>query len=230
MPRSVAPERMAKMKKGYEEYLTAKANQDKNVDLRSLSKKYSISTSALNQQFQRWDAIEAGKRLGKGKGGDDSSVEELTAEETAREGVLKAVKKETTRIVDLSLALGTLLVNRYRPLLEVFEIRGKGGPQEIVTEIMGWYESKAEVEKSLHMKDFANLVLKEKIKELAKHARPTYWAEIKAKLFYKYAQDLLVAKSRGLSINTKRALRAFNEELDIYEDQLNKELQESTLS
>ena len=230
MPRSVAPERMAKMKKAYEEYMNAKANFDKNVDLRSLSKKYNISTSALNQQFQRWEAAEAGQRLKKGAGEvGGGSVEELTAEETAREGVLKAVKKESTRIVDLSLALGTLLVNRYRPMLEVFEAKGKG-PQEIVTEVMNWYESKPAVEKSLHMKDFANLVLKEKIKDLAKHTKPTYWAEIKASLFYKYAKDLLVARSRGLSINPKRALRAFQEELEIYEDRLNKELQESTIS
>ena len=235
-PKTVPPEQIGMLRSWYPKYKEAKARADKSISLQTVADETGYNLKTVRKYFKKWEVedIEKAKTTtptattptaGTVPVPPPVTPESETAKEAVHQRVLNAVANESTKVIDMAIALGSLLATEYRPIIEVLESKDKG-PKEIITEIMNWYEKKPEKEKELDKKEFAILVLTQKIKDLSQMTYPTYWAEVKANLFYKYAKDLLVGRVRGMPISVSKATKAFQDELLYIEAEMLKKQEE----
>ena len=237
-PKTVPPEQIGMLRSWYPKYKEAKARNDKSINHQTVADETGYYVKTVRKYFKKWEIEDMEKAktttpptatTPPAETGSvppsDGTPEGETAKEAVHQRALNAVANESTKVIDMAIALGSLLATEYRPIIEVLESKDKG-PKEIITEIMNWYEKKPEKEKELDKKEFAILVLTQKIKDLSKMTYPTYWAEVKANLFYKYAKDLLVGRVRGMPISVSKATKAFQDELLYIEAEMLKKQEE----
>ena len=234
-PRTTPPEQIGVLRAWYPKYREAKAKGDKSVNQDTVHDATGYAKNTIRKYFKKWELEdlkedEKGKAALKAAPGATTPVIELTPEgETAKEAIrqqaLQAIANESTKVINTAIALGSLLATKYRPIIEVLESKDKG-PEDIVMEIMGWYEMKPEKEKELAKKNFTIMVLTQKIKELSEMTYPVYWAEVKSNLFYKHAKDLVLGRLRGMPIDIKKASKAFQDEIDYIEGEMLKKQEE----
>jgi len=209
---------MAKIKMAYEEYKVQKATG--HINLNTLEAKYGISPSSLSQHFRKFDAAALLEQSQRGAGQAPTTPDLGTAivRETVEQQRQKALEGEAKDVIDDALAIGTIIVTRYRPHLEAFIAQGKS-PEDMAIEIMSWYEQKLTTEGVAKKKDMDILLLQERIEEISKYAKPNYVFETKAHLLRQFLQDVMRARAFGIQINPKRAVEFYSRRLDYYQSQ-----------
>jgi len=178
---------------------------EKVADLLKLPKFKGIPKATIYDNFRRM-GIQTGRSR------TQRALKEVRKAEVA------SLAEEAERTASIAIKLGGCIYRRYTPLLD--ELMSKDMTLEMIGEaIMSWYESKRAIQKRVEALEAETANLREQLEYAYGLALPNFKYELRTRILYKYAQQLIQARMAGVRFPVKPTLKAFyNELLTLEED------------
>jgi len=124
----------------------------------------------------------------------------------------EALTDEAEKIGNMAVTLGGCITRRHLPLLDSL-ISKNMTLEQIAEEIMDWYLSKKATKKLIENQESEITHLQEQLEYTYGMTLPNFRYELRTRILWKYAQQVLRARMIGVRIPVSRTLKAFYTDL-----------------
>jgi len=191
-------------------------------DVGALAQEYKIPKSTIYSYMK-----ELGVEIPK-KRGLAAVTRTPSAEQVVRKKEGEQLASEADKITTIAIGIGGPIARRYLPLID--KLMSEGKPLEaIAEEVMSWYERKVSIERQVEDLKIEIDRLNEELGIAYAIAQPNFKYLLKLKTLEKYATQVLRFKLAGFKIPVKTLLKAFQNDLEMIESDMEEALEEKTV-
>jgi len=161
-----------------------------------------VAPSTIYYHFDKM-GIETGRQGRKKRSKARKAIEKIESE---------ALTGEAEKIANIAFTLGGIITRRHLPLLDRLMSRGMT-LEQIAEEIMDWYLSKQSTQRRIEDMEYQIKKLKDELSYAYGLSLPNFRYELRTRILWDYAVQVLRARMIGVRIPVKQVLKAFYRDL-----------------
>jgi len=187
-------------------------------DVAALAQEFKIPKSTIYSYMKELNVEIPEKR------GVKAVVRTPSAEQVVRKKEGEQLASEADKITTIAIGIGGPIARRYLPLIDKLMTEGKP-LATIAEEVMTWYERKVTVERQLLDLQIEINRLNDGLSIAYAIAQPNFKYLLKVKTLEKYALQALRFKVAGFKVPVRRLLRAFQNDIEMIDKDLEEALE-----
>ncbi len=216
----VPKERLRKFREAYIRYIDPNVIPEERPTQVELAHELEVPQRTLSYWFTRFAQEEGGSPefaggedidetaqggAEKGRRGHKTQRQKVAVRKTAG-AAIQHLADRSTKTAEQAIIIGDIVMSGYGDLIKISVAKGMN-LENFIKEVFNFYEQKAQLTQYITN-------LEGQLTALQALSDPNWRYQQKSNLLYKFARDLLQSKALGIKVNPKKAIRAFQIELE----------------